>query len=206
MKYFITIFFLIFSVCFAQAKTYDFSDEAAEIYLQEQKKINIPQGEIIYSRLNSDISSEQNSKNEIITTQLIKDWKLNNRIIAPEGSLIIGKIFDIKNASYASKNANVDIVFNQIIRPDNSTIYIQSKPICIKVDGSQLETAGKNILKGVTSRISRHPQQIANRIVGGVMKGGYIFLTTKGQEINIPFGTEFKIQILNSITVTEYEN
>ena len=195
---------LISSLCLGYAKVYDFSEDAYDTFRQEYKRIVVPSGQIIHSRLNADINSEQNTKNETLTTQLIQDWKYDGKTIAPEGSLIIGKITDIKNAGYASGNAKVIIVFNQIIKPDNTVISIQSKPICITIGDSRLEAAGKNIMIGALSGMGRMSSSMQT-ITAGALSGAYVFAATKGQEVVIPFGTEFRIQILNPVNVLEYE-
>ena len=190
------------------AKVYDFSEEASKNYIQQARIVNIPRGQIIYSRLNSDIDSVNNSSNDIITTQLMKDWYYQGQYIAPEGSLITGKILSVENSSYAQGNAKVNITFTQIVRPDNVAIDIQSKPICITVGESRLNSSaklmGQGIMKSVMS--SRSLSNVKTRTINGVIAGGYTFLTTKGEEVNIPFGTEFKINIINNISTINYEN
>ena len=208
-KYIFILILIILSAGIVNAKTYDFSDEAYNTFRNEYKRINIPSGAVIYSRLNDNISSEQNSENEVLITQLVRDWKYNGQMVAPEGSLIKGKIIDIRNAGFASGNAKVNIIFSQIIKPDNSTIYIQSKPICVTIGDSRLASAGKNMLTGVLESVgsfTTSPRTIATNAVAGAITGGFVFMTTKGQEVTIPFGTEFRIQILNNISVMEYEN
>ena len=130
------------------------------------------------------------------------------QFIAPEGSLITGKITSIENSSFAQGNAKVNISFTQVVRPDNVIINIQSKPICITVGESRLQSSAKLLGQGVLKSVmsSRSFSNIKTRTINGAIAGGYTFLTTKGEEVNIPFGTEFKINIINNIKTLNYEN
>ena len=208
MKRLLLIVLLFAIILPVSAKVYDFSDEASENYIQNLRIVNIPRGQIIYSRLNADIDSQNNSSNDVITTQLIKDWYYMGQFIAPEGSLISGKITAIENSSDAQGNAKVNITFTQIVRPDNVTIDIQSRPICITVGESRLKSGAKLMGQGVMKSVisSRSFSNVKTRTINGAIAGGYTFLTTKGEELNIPFGTEFKINIVNSINTLNYEN
>ena len=208
MKQLLIAVVLLISILPASAKVYDFSDTASETYAHQARNVNIPRGQIIYSRLNSDIDSQNNSNNDVITTQLVKDWYYMGQFIAPEGSLITGKITSIENSSFAQGNAKVNITFTQVVRPDDVIINIQSKPICITVGESRLQSGAKLLGQGVLKSVmsSRSISNIKTRTINGAIAGGYTFLTTKGEEVNIPFGTEFKINIINNIKTLNYEN
>ena len=172
--------------------------------------VNIPSGQMVYSRLNADISSQTNRQNEIITTQLVKDWIYYGTVIAPEGSLINGRITSVQRASYANGNAKVNISFYQIIRPDNTTINIQAKPICVTIGDSRAKSGAQMVWEGVKQSVlssrMNSVQTIADNAVTGAFTGGIVFLSSKGEEVIIPFGTEFRINIINSLNIKPYEN
>ena len=97
--------------------------------MAEHNVFVVPRGRRIHSRLNDNISrinsdlSEETKKGDIITTQLMQDWCYKDKIVAPEGSLVRGKITDI------SSNRSTRICFDTIIRPDGVEISIVTKPI-----------------------------------------------------------------------------
>ena len=199
---------IIFSVISsAFAKEYNFDDNYYERNIKGTNTISIPSGQMLYSRLNADINSQTNRPNELITTQLLKDWVYYDTIIAPEGSLINGRITSIQRSAYAGGNAKVNISFYQVIRPDNVTINIQAKPICITIGDSRLKSGSKMVWEGVKQTVlSSSIRDAADNAIIGAVSGGFVFLSSKGEEVHIPFGTEFRINIINGLNIKPYEN
>ena len=169
-------------------KDYDFSDEAAERFIQESKKITVAGGATIHSRLNSDIHSSKSKVNDVITTQLIKDWTYGSKVIAPEGSLIVGEITNKKKPTFAMGDAKLYIDFNKVIRPDGAEIQIDSKPIIITGD-SRKQGFGLLFWSGLNVALSA-----GTNLPADVAFVGYT--SVSGQEVKIPLGTEFKIHII----------
>lgn len=179
-------------------KDYDFSDEAAERFIQESKKITVTGGATIYSRLNSDIHSSKSQVNDVITTQLIKDWTYGPKVIAPEGSLIVGEITNKKKPTFVMGDAKLYIDFNKIIRPDGVEIQIDSKPVIITGD-SRKQGMGLILLSGLNVALS----------AGTNLPADIAFISyssISGQEVKIPLGTEFKIHIISDVTTFYYDN
>ena len=114
-----------------QSKT---SVKLSEKALKDNNLIVIPRGRRINSRLNDNLVYERgNNKSiqtgDIITTQLMSDWIYDSVTVAPEGSLVKGKLTILPNGT-------VTIDFSAIIRPDNVEVKIVSKPIEIAMPNS----------------------------------------------------------------------
>ena len=124
--------------------------------MEKNNVFAVPRGRRIHSRLNDNISRANAITDNIITTQLMKDWGYKNYTIAPEGSLVKGVITKTSSTS-------TEIRFDTIIRPDNVEVKIVSKPIVISSDKDTI------------------------------------------QNILIPFGTEFTIQIINDVITSPYQ-
>ena len=198
MKCILSIIFLFFMLVPVCGKNYDFSDEATERFLKNSKTITIPSGATIESRLNSDIHSSKSQVNDIITTQLVKDWTLGSKVIAPEGSLIVGRITNKKKTTIVMGDAKLYIDFNKVIRPDGIEIGIDSKPIIITGD-SRKQGIGLILLSGLNVILSGGTNLPADIAFVG-------YTSASGQEVKIPLGTEFKIHIINEVTTFYYDN
>lgn len=207
MRY-LLIILLLFSIFPVAAKEYDFSDEAYTEFRQEYALVTIPKGTIIYSKLAHNINSETNNENDIITTILDKDWKYEGKLIAPEGSKVMGEIVGVKNASYATGHAMVKVVFNEIIRPDNSVIKIDTRKISLTAGESKISGTGRVVLQGVAqgTRITTSPTRLATSMATGILMRGYSFVTKRGRELLIPCSTDFKIELKKDLTTVEYSN
>ena len=182
----------------AYGNNYDFSDEASERFILESKKITIPSGATIRSRLNSDINSSKSKINDVVTTQLMADWTHGSKVIAPEGSLIVGEITNKKKPTFAMGDAKLYIDFNKVIRPDGVEIQIDSKPIIITGD-SRKQGMGLLLLSGLNVALSAGTNLPADIAFVG-------YTSVSGQEVKIPLGTEFKIHIISKVTTFYYDN
>ena len=206
MRYLLLIISILFVISPVMSKEYNFDENSYAEFRQDYAQVTIPKGTIIYSKLIDNINSETNSENDIITTILSNDWKFDGKLIAPEGSKITGKIVGVKNASYASGHAIVKVVFNEIIRPDNSVIPIDAKKISLTAGESKLAGTGRVVLQGAAqgARITTSPTRLATGMATGILTKGFVFVTKRGRELFIPSNTEFKIELKNDFTTLEY--
>ena len=198
MKQILCTLILIFMLAPVHSNNYDFSDEASEKFLQESKKITVTGVTTIKSRLNSDIHSSKSTVNDVVTTQLIEDWTYGPKVIAPEGSLIVGKITNKKKPTFAMGDAKLYIDFNKVIRPDGVEIQIDSKPVIITGD-SRKQGMGLLLLSGLNVALSAGTNLPADIAFIG-------YTSTSGQNVKIPLGTEFKIHIIGDVTTFYYDN
>lgn len=134
------IFFLTFAlfanfVPAAKAEKFcDFSDEAQARFLKDENLLKIPKNTRIFLKLNDDLSSETVNSSDIVTVQLARDWKFKDKIVAPEGSIVSGKISFVEKAGYFNKDGKLGIDFYEIQRPDGSVSEIKVRPLILKTN------------------------------------------------------------------------
>lgn len=173
----------------------------------------IPKGEQINAVLQSSISSASVSQNDTISATLTNDWIYNGVLLAPAGSILYGTATEAKKAGYAYGNGEIQITFREMMTLDGQRIQL-----------------GSNSVK-LTSGVSRSVK-IASRVIGGAILGvasGALYAlisggdiatglavgagvggaggalnaaTQKGQEIDIPSGTNFEIKFTDSMNVS----
>ena len=155
MKHFfknIFIIFLAFSLFsnFALAanaeKLYDFSDEAQARFLKDENLLKIPKNTRIFLKFNDDLSSETVNSSDIVTVQLARDWKFKDKIVAPEGSIVSGKISFVEKAENFNKDGKLGIYFYEIQRPDGSVSEIKVRPLILKTNQNFLSRFGSGLL------------------------------------------------------------
>lgn len=184
------------------AKNYDFKQN--NIVIKTNKEI------IISSKLNNDISSTQSSKNDIITTQLIYDCYYNGELLAPEGSIIVGKITELKRSRSITRNAKIKIDFDKIVRPDGIAVSIVAKPLILTSSNngfvSMLIDDIKMLFMHTLSLVYDQPNDPNLMFAGYMVANNAVnYALNKGDEITVPLNTKFNITLKKNLRFTPYK-
>lgn len=215
-----------------QYEEYDFSDEAqqrfdnGQIARVPQQPIQITPSNVLVGSLvhieagtqfnavlSSGISSESISNNDRISAQLMEDWMFNGIVIAPAGSIVNGNVIDSKPASFAMGNGRIGINFNQILTPDGKVINLSTNKVYIVGDSSRAANIAKRVAGGVLGGVAIASLALlfgadVKSLIGGAAVGGALgtvsALGTKGEDIDVPEGTNLQIMLAEPMTVQPY--
>ena len=184
------------------AKNYYFNQN--NIVIKTNKEI------IISSKLNNDISSTKSSQNDVITTQLIHDCYYNGELIAPEGSIIVGKITELKRSRSITRNAKIKIDFDKIVRPDGIAVSVVAKPLILTSSNngfvSMLIDDVKMLFMHTLSLVYDQPNDPNLMFVGYMVANNTVNYTlNKGDEITVPLNTKFNITLKKNLRFIPYK-
>lgn len=184
------------------AKNYDFNEN--KIVIKTNKEI------IISSKLNNDISSTKSFKNDVITTQLIHDCYYNGELLAPEGSIIVGKITELKRSRSITRNAKIKIDFDKIVRPDGIAVSIVAKPLILTSSNngfvSMLMDDIKMLFMHTLSLVYDQPNDPNLMFVGYMVANNAVnYALNKGNEITVPLNTKFNITLKKNLRFIPYK-
>lgn len=175
--------------------------------------VYVQAGAVIDAQLNSDISSETTSNNDLISAQLTSDWIFNGVLIAPEGSIINGTVTDADASGMAMKNGQITIDFRELYTPDGRTIPLNAKKVSIKVDTNRAWNLTKSVAGGaiigtglaaIMLALTGGPSALlAGAIAGGSM-GALAGATARGENVELPQGTPIQLQLSAPLQVEAY--
>ena len=175
--------------------------------------VYVQAGAVIDAQLNSDISSETTSNNDLISAQLTSDWIFNGVLIAPEGSIINGTVTDADASGMAMKNGQITIDFRALYTPDGRTIPLNAKKVSIKVDTNRAWNLTKSVAGGaiigtglaaIMLALTGDPSALlAGAIAGGSM-GALAGATARGENVELPQGTPIQLQLSAPLQVEAY--
>ena len=150
-----------------------------------------------------------------VTAVLTQDLTYNNKVIAPQGSVVYGKLSKARNASYGSRNGRVVIVFNQLVTPENQVYNISCEEIDFSVsdEGRVTESAKKAVSSAVVGALvgmlfaafSQDPNYLRGAAIGAASAGGISVATSvaaKGADAEIPSFTELELTLTAPLNVT----
>lgn len=172
--------------------------------------VYISKGTPIAARLNSTIDSRTVQNNTAVTAELTADWEFDGTLIAPEGSIISGSFVDTKKAGWALENGQIGLMFDKIIKPDGSILPLSANKVYITVEGSRVWDFSKNILFGaalgsLTGLILMDPSTITAGVIAGAAVGTVSGVATKGEDVNLPAGTNLQLRLSQDMTAEPYD-
>lgn len=216
-----------------QYEEYDFSDEAqarfdGKIQIPHQTSLpplrasdvltgsvlHISEGTQFNAVLSSGISSESITNNDMVSAQLMEDWTFNGIVIAPAGSILNGNVIDAKPASFAMGNGRIGINFNELLTPDGKIINLTTNKVYIVADKPRGIEIAKRVAGGVLGGIAVASLAMlfggydTKALIGSAAVGGAVgtisAISTKGEDIDIPEGTNLQIMLAEPMTVQPY--
>lgn len=174
--------------------------------------VHIPKGEQINAVLQSAISSESLAKNDSISATLANDWRYNGIMIAPAGSILYGTATDTKKAGYAYGNGEIQITFKELLTLDGQRIQLPVNTVKLSTGINRTVKIAANVIGGAILGVASGALyalisggDIATGLAVGAGVGGaggaLSAAAHKGQNVEIPSGTNFQIKLTESMNV-----
>lgn len=167
---------------------------------QMPQNLMIPNGvefDIVFTQ---SLSTQNIVVGQNINAQLAKDWFYNGNLIAPEGSILTGKVVACKPAYMAYGDGQITVNFQSINRPDGFVIVLPSKNIQITVDDSRSKNITNNLVLGLLNTLSSSDS--TELIVNGINAAALAL--KKGEDAIVPVGTKLRLQLSSAIITEPY--
>ena len=112
----------------------------------------------------SEISSKTMLLGQAVSLTLGQDYYYDGKLVAPAGSMVNGTVVQLKKASFAGRNGQLQIKFTSIVSPFGQMIPIS---------GQIKTTDGSGVLKGGTAKDTAidYTKDIAIGAAGGAVSG-----------------------------------
>ncbi len=151
----------------------------------------IPSGTELEVRLSESLSSDQNQSGDTFESILNKDLEVNGTIVAPRGSIVIGKLANVQQSGRTKGRAAMSMRLTELLTDDDS-YSIRTEILSFEAESTKKEDAAKI---GAGSGIGAVVGAIAGggkgAAIGAAIGGGAgtaTVLATRGKELQ--FGVE----------------
>ena len=174
-------------------------------------------GTLLQVYLQNAINTQTASKGDEVIAVLKEDWRKNNSVIAPQGSVVYGTISDAEPARSFMRDAKVEIDFNKIITPENKVYQIKTESVNFdvssgenkfkKVAGNALGVAAAGAIVGLLGTLifgGDNRNYGKSALIGAGVGAGLTMATNavqKGEDAEIPSFTDLEIKIVEDINV-----
>ncbi len=193
-------------------------DAASEIHERPLygSVVKIPAGTAINITFDSGISSGSSEKNDRLTAKLTHDFRYNEILIAPAGSLVYGVTTASTHAGYAYGSGSIEINFNEILTPDGNLLKISTENIYMEEKNERVSkmtrdvvvsTAGSLLLGAAITAINGGHNWGRNMLIFGAVgaaNGGIRGALHQGKDIYIPNGTSFNLILTEPLNTSQY--
>lgn len=176
--------------------------------------MHIDKGASFTAALLSDVSSDSLINNDNITAELDTDWVYNGQLIAPEGSVLVGRAVDTRAASFAMRNGQIGLLFDEIMTPDGDVIPLKTNKVYIVGNSSRALNVTKKVVGGAAAGllISAFSMMMGVDPTRAIITGASIgagagavsAVTSKGEEVRVIEGSQLQIILTEPLTVQLY--
>lgn len=102
---------------------------SSAMFAQDSKplSITIPKGTLIMARLASQLDSGQVQAGDPVTMDVLEDLKIENAIVIPHGSIVMGHVTEAKGARKMGRGGRLDISFETVTAGDGTKVPISGE-------------------------------------------------------------------------------
>lgn len=154
--------------------------------------------------LQNTINSTNLKENDTIAASLEENFFFQSKLIAPQGSIVYGKVLKVKQPRGFYGKGYLQIVFDEIMLPNGDIINFSGNVINIKARGIRALRISGDILLGTIAGALAGSQLPAFVPVGaavGLLLATLEIADTKGLDVELPAGTMLTIRLVKPLKI-----
>ncbi len=176
--------------------------------------IQVAKGSKFKSYLQTPLNTSTAAVGDEVRAVLSADWLYGGKVIAPQGSLLVGAVTKARHATYGSLNGKVVFSFNKLMTPDGKTYNINTDNIDFTVTnegklsrsvGSVVASAAAGALVGLLIGVCSKDSSVlkTTAISAGIGAGAGAVRATaeRGVDAEIPVYTEVEVTLLTPFSI-----
>jgi len=156
----------------------------------------LPEGTAITVRLERALSSRTARLEDRVDATVVRPVYVDNRMVVPAGARVRGTVTDAQPAQRPARGGRLNITFDRLLLDDGTSVDLRSRVAHVSEDVGHGDTAKRagigaalgGILGGV---IGGGKGAVVGVLLGGA--GGAI--TSEGNDVELPEGTVFELQL-----------
>jgi hypothetical protein len=160
---------------------------------------SLPDGTEIQVRLANSVSSQTARPEDRVTATVVRSVRSGGRVAIPAGTTVRGVVRDAEPAQRPSKGGRLELAFDSLDM-NGERVGIQSSVVSVGKDNLDEKKAGLGaILGGVVGAVIDGKK---GAVIGAVVGGGGAVVASKGNNAELPAGTELTLRLDRSVEVS----
>jgi hypothetical protein len=161
-------------------------------YDQGAAAVNIPDGIEIPIVLEQELSSKTARPEDRIVASVASSVRVGRQVVIPAGTEVRGVVRDVEPAHRPAHGGRLEMAFDSLVL-DGQPVAMRSSVVRIsehKIDGSKAGLGA--LLGGVVGAVAGGKKGL---LIGGVVGAAGAVVATKGDEVEIPAGTQVVLRL-----------
>jgi len=198
---------IVLSCCStSQESAGDYSTTTSESS-QSSEKVTVPSGTTVIVALDQRLRTDVQKTGDEFTAHTTTPVVIDQMVVFPEGSLVRGRLAHVEEPHRSAGKAQMTLSFEEIVDASGQTRSLPSELIALKGAGDEIsdeeKLAGGAVIGGIIGALTSRDRTKGAAVgaAAGAAAGGAIALATKGDQLELPEGQRFSVQLTQSIRV-----
>jgi type IV secretory pathway VirB10-like protein len=184
------------------AEPVDDDDDGVEAVRPRATSLVLPEGTELHLILEEGLSSATSRVGETVTARVESAMGDDGRIVLPGGSVLQGRVTDVRSSGRVSGRARLAVDFDRIV-VRGRTHELDATQIMAEApsqSGRDAKIVGGSAAAGaILGAIADGKKGAVRGAVVGAGAGGAAVLITKGREIELPAGSRWTVRVRNPV-------
>jgi hypothetical protein len=164
--------------------------------------LSLPEGTEMSVRLEQPLSSRTARVEDRFEATVARPVYVDGRIVVPDGSRVQGTVTEAQQAQRPARGGRLNLSFDRLLLDDGTTVDLDARLVQVKEDlgsgGTVKQGAIGAAIGGILGKVLGGTK---GAIVGAVLGGAGGAISSSGDDVELPAGTVFELQLERPSTV-----
>lgn len=173
----------------------------------QPKMVTIPSGTKLTVALETHLRTDSNAVGDRFRARTTDAIRIDEMTVLPAGSEVRGRLTHVEEPHRTAGKAQMTLAFEEIIDPSGQAHSISAPPIALEGEGDKVsdeeKVAGGAVVGGIIGALTskNKGKGALTGAAAGAAAGGAIALATKGQQLDLPPGQQFSVELSAPVAI-----
>jgi len=166
-------------------------------------RLTLPEGTEVSVRLEQPLSSRTARLEDRFDATVARPVYLDGRIVIPDGSRVQGTVTEVQRAQRPARGGRLNLAFDRLLLDDGSTVDLSARLVQVHEDIGSGDTVKQGAIGAAIGGIlGKVIGGTKGAIVGVLLGGAGGAIASNGDDVELPAGTVFTLQLDRAVNVT----
>jgi len=166
-------------------------------------RLTLPEGTEVSVRLEQPLSSRTARLEDRFEATVARPVYLDGRIVIPDGSRVQGTVTEVQRAQRPARGGRLNLAFDRLLLDDGSTVDLTARVVQVHEDIGSGDTVKQGAIGAAIGGIlGKVLGGTKGAIVGVLIGGAGGAIASNGDDVELPAGTVFTLQLDRAVNVT----